>query len=505
MEHLVDLLKQYGESDAYPYHMPGHKRRLFGNMPEQLFRMDITEIDGFDNLHAPTGILAALQMRIAKFYGAEESYCLVGSSTAGILSAVSACVPMGGHILMARNCHKAAYHAAYLKRLRISYLYPQVLPEFGIADAITPQQVEEALGRDESIEAVVLVSPTYEGRISPISEIAKVVHAHGKILIVDAAHGAHLVLAEKSRCIQTVAGGDHADIVIQSLHKTLPALTQTAVLHVWGNRVDREVLRRFLHVYQSSSPSYLLMAGIDNCMTILEREGVALYRQFSDRFQQLVQELSNCRHIGILATGCAQGIRFSPAQQDVGKLLLFPDKKRMSGQELYDLLREQYGLQLEMAAEDFCLAMFTIGDTAEGFCRMRDALWQIDDKLSEEAGGRESKQSPCGNEKLGTHPEKGNWQHVNGKDLMTAMDLATAWELPREEVLMQDCVGRISAEFIHLYPPGTPILVPGERFTKEICEDLARYRELGLNIQGLCGDGRSVQCIITKERGMQGE
>ena len=137
--HLYENLIAYSETDSYPYHMPGHKRRLHGNLPPEMMKLDITEIDGFDNLHEPKDLLKQLQARAAALYSAKSSYFLVNGSTCGILSAVSAALPEGGHILMARNCHKSAYHAVYLRHLAVTYLYPPMLPGFEICDAITPQ------------------------------------------------------------------------------------------------------------------------------------------------------------------------------------------------------------------------------------------------------------------------------------------------------------------------------------------------------------------------------
>ena len=287
MGQLFKRLEENGESNYYPYHMPGHKRHACGELPETLARLDITEIDGFDNLHQPEGLLDGLQKRAARIYGAEESFYLVNGSTAGILSAVSCALPVGGHILMCRNCHKSAYHAAYLRNLTISYLYPQVCEEYDIFDAVTAEQVQDALDREPDIGAVLVVSPTYEGRIADIRRIADIVHRREIPLIVDEAHGAHLGLAD-----MLPAG---ADLVIHSVHKTLPALTQAALLHVNGSLIDRSRLRRFLHIYQTSSPSYILMASIDNALSYVEAEGAQAFEKFRKRFALMLKRLSACR------------------------------------------------------------------------------------------------------------------------------------------------------------------------------------------------------------------
>ena len=194
--HLLERLQEYAGKDIYPYHMPGHKRRSCGRLPEAVYGIDITEIDGFDNLHQPEGILREAQQEAARLYGAEESFYLVNGSSCGILSAVSCALPFGGHILMARNCHKSAYHAAYLRKLAVSYVYPPILDEYDIFDGVEAGQIQEALERERDIDAVLIVSPTYEGRIADIAGIARVVHQKGIPLIVDEAHGAHFRYGE---------------------------------------------------------------------------------------------------------------------------------------------------------------------------------------------------------------------------------------------------------------------------------------------------------------------
>ncbi|MBR6478265.1 MAG: aminotransferase class I/II-fold pyridoxal phosphate-dependent enzyme [Lachnospiraceae bacterium] len=471
MEHLYDRLEQYAKGDVYPFHMPGHKRRTFGAMPREALSMDITEIDGFDDLHCPEGILKELQERIARLYGAQESFCLVNGSTAGILSALSAALPEGGHLLMARNCHKSAYHAAYLRNLKVTYLMPPVLPEFGICDGITPVQVQEALEADPKIQAVLIVSPTYEGRISPIREIAEAVHAKGKILIVDEAHGAHLGLSPAFHENSCQAG---ADLVIHSVHKTLPAMTQTALLHVNGQRVDLERLRRFLRIYQSSSPSYVLMASIDNAISMME-QGEELCNTFVREFSDMNRRLAACRHFRFLSPETAES-------QDVGKLVIHGGSSGLTGQQIYDVLRDQYHLQLEMAAGEYCLAMFTVGDTHEGYERMTKALLAMDEAVSK--GTREDAAHTASAEQdLG--PRKDEALADASIPPMTALPLREAWDSPWELVSIDQCQGRTAAEFVNFYPPGTPLVVPGEVFTIEILGSLKRGLAQGLRVRGI--------------------
>lgn len=473
MEHLFDKLWENGESEIYPYHMPGHKRRGWGQLPRAMYQADITEIDGFDNLHQPEGLLLKLQEAAARLYGAEESFYLVNGSTAGILSAVSCALPQGGHILISRNCHKSVYHAAYLRNLNISYLYPAVLQEYDIFDGVTAKQVREALENEPDIGAVLVVSPTYEGRISDIRAIAEVVHQKGIPLIVDEAHGAHLGLAAGFSQNSCQAG---ADLVIHSVHKTLPALTQTALLHVNGELINREYMKRFLHIYQTSSPSYLLMASIDNALRYVEKDGAAAFSGFQERFLKMTERLSGCKHLRILPA--------EECRQDIGKLVISVKGTGLTGKQLYDILLNRYKLQPEMAAESFVLAMFTVNDSEEGYARMERALLEIDGALPDSEAGGDSNEFPY------------TWQNPGGDSL----PIASAWEADRRSVELCSSVGCYAGEFVNLYPPGVPLLVPGEQITEELCRNIEICMRQGLTVQGIKIRKEKVLIQVLRER-----
>lgn len=511
MEHLFENLARYGEGDIYPYHMPGHKRNICGALPPEFYKMDITEIEGFDNLHQPEGILLELQKKAAALCGAEESFYLVNGSTGGILSAVSAALPPGGHILMARNCHKSAYHAAYLRNLTISYLYPEMLEKFDIFEAVTPKQVRAALEKEPDIGAVLIVSPTYEGRIADIREIAREVHQKGIPLIVDEAHGAHLGLSSEFHENSCRAG---ADLVIQSTHKTLPALTQTALLHVCGKRIDRRLLKRFLHIYQSSSPSYLLMASIDNALHYVEENGKTAFTEFKRQYDEMLNKLSCCR--------CLSFLPFDRERQDTGKLVISVKNTTITGKQLYDILLNKYHLQTEMATESYVLAMFTVGDSREGYRRMTEALLEIDGRIADEMNSQ-SMQNPLTGRNSGIgygFKEDGAYdtEHDSGKSglydteydvadfglcgteynaaafgaegVKDAIPLSIAWDREKEYVPLTESEGRYVGEFVNLYPPGVPLLVPGEKITGDLLRRMQDWMKQGLTVQGIeirCG------------------
>ena len=273
---LDQALETYGKSKAYPFHMPGHKRRNMGIADP--YQVDITEIHGFDNLHDPQGYLLEAMEHLQNLYGSDHSYLLVGGSTAGNLAAVFAAADQGQELIVGRNSHRSVYNGAYLRRCRLHYLYPRPWAGASFSGEILPEDVEEALLRYPESRGVLITCPTYEGVMSDVGEIAEVCHRHGVPLIVDAAHGAHLGFSPFFPPSPVKEG---ADLVVMSLHKTLPSLTQTAVLHLRGERISRERCEKFLSIFQSSSPSYVLMDSMVKCIRYLEENKEEAFSRFA--------------------------------------------------------------------------------------------------------------------------------------------------------------------------------------------------------------------------------
>lgn len=429
---LIDLLKEYGKSDAYAFHMPGHKRNsnlVSGDLP---FSIDITEIDGFDDLHHPEGVLKEAQERAAKLYCAEETHFLVNGSTVGILSAILGTTQRGDKVLIARNCHKSVYHALELHGLEGIYVYPDFDADTGLNGAISPRQIEAILSREPEIKAIVIVSPTYDGVLSDVRQIAEIAHRYQIPLIVDEAHGAHFGF---HKAFPQNANVNGADIVIHSVHKTLPAMTQTALLHMNGELVNREGVRKHLHMLQSSSPSYVLMASIDACMDFLEKEGKSQFEIYTGMLYRLRTELKKLTHLRLV----------DAPMYDDSKIVISVQNTNISSRELTRRLREEYQLEPEMTAGNYVLLMTSVGDTQEGFDRLAKALTEIDGTLAFE------------------------------KD-------AFIWEeLPRPT---KEGKGNVASTYLYLYPPGYPIVCPGEVITEEVRAYLEKYRAIGFSIVG---------------------
>lgn len=491
---LLERLTEYAGSDAYPFHMPGHKRReipdgIPGGFPDP-YGIDITEIDGFDNLHHAEGILKDAMETAAAIYGADRSWYLVNGSTCGILSAVFATTENGGKILTARNCHKAVYHAICLNRLEAEYLYPEEITEFGINGGIRAEDVRKALEKDAmrcagnsgdvrgkitKIQAVLITSPTYEGVVSDIRAIADAAHEYGIPLIVDEAHGAHLEYADQCHSFPKSALEYGADIVIQSLHKTLPCFTQTAILHVKGKLVDQDRVSRYLSMFQTSSPSYLFMAGMERCIRYMDGDGRNEMVRYEERLEHFMKRMEGLQVLEVLDWEICRKYR-TVAGWDPSKIVVSTMRAEdFHGEELAETLRRKYHLEMEMTAPEYVIAMTSLMDTEEGFERLGTALLEIDGALRRrmESGRKEkaASETPEGLESKLSHP-------VRRTLICEAMDADT------ERTALQDTVGKVSAEFVYLYPPGIPIITPGEVFTDVIVEKIVAYKAAGLLVQG---------------------
>lgn len=501
-ELLINRLAAYARSDMYPFHMPGHKRRTG---PEESFMnsctdsftnpfaVDITEIEGFDNLHHPEGILKDSMKWAADVYGADQTYYLINGSTGGILAAVCGSVPRGGRILVSRNCHKSVYHGICLNQLKTSYVYPQEIEGLGIQGGITAEDVDRMLNRYMDTQAVLIVCPTYDGIVSDIEAIARIVHRAGLPLIVDEAHGAHF----RYDAMFPVSALDlGADVVIQSVHKTLPSLTQTALLHIKCNRpdggcyADRERIDRYIHMVQSSSPSYVLMASIENSIYQMEQTDTAPYGK---QLHRLRRRLGQMRHLRLADTGLIgqAGIR----DLDISKIVvstrgtcLYPAEDGLTGftgAQLDDILRREYHLEMEMYGADYVTAITTVMDSGEGLERLGDALTRIDTQLTD-AGYK-----PDG--------RRGDRKSVYSMRCDTAMSMGEAMEEKMASVGLEDSAGCISGEFVYIYPPGIPIVAPGEWISRPILEVILEYRDKGLPVQGPADQSLRTIRVVQKD------
>ena len=438
---LYEKLRVYANGDVYPFHMPGHKRFGSADLP---YGIDITEIDGFDNLHEPRGCLRELQETAADLFGSRYAFALVNGSTVGVLAAIRAMTKDGDRVLIARNSHMAVYHAAELCRLDVKYLMPELIDGFGIFSSVSPASVERALSEDPEISLVVITSPTYEGIISDVKSIAAICHRYGARLFVDEAHGAHFPFSDRFPHSAIACG---ADASVVSLHKTLPAMTQTALLLTNSEELSKGLKRR-LSVFETSSPSYVLLASIDRCLSFLKHSDEA-FDEYTERLSAFYKAAGSLRHLSVPYDGIINNE--AVFDFDFGKLNIFCNGC-MSGKALMDALRADYHLELEMALGGRALAMTSVCDTDEGFDRLLRALKEIDSRCTESDHAEPCAACPLPQKRYAVHDA-----------------------LEQDGVMLDICQaeGKVSREYVLAYPPGVPLLVPGEVIDRDVLLQLS--------------------------------
>lgn len=469
-ESLAQRLADYAAGGAVPFHMPGHKRRAL-HSPGLPWGLDITEIDGFDDLQDPTGVLLEAMELAAGLWGSERAFLLVNGSTGGILAGLHAALPRGSTLLMARNCHKAAYHAVELLGLRPVFLQPPVDAATGVAGSLAVERVAQALEEHPEAKGLFLTSPTYDGVLSDVGGLCELCHRKGIPVLVDEAHGAHLGFGPFPG--GAVAAG--ADLVVQSLHKTLPSLTQTALLHVQGGLVDGENVARSLGMFQTSSPSYPLMASMDGCLRLV-RDEPGMFERWFGLLDGFDRGAAGLRRLKVLCHG-TDALEGHPEFWgfDPSKLVICCRGGGVTGPRLMERLRREYGVELEMAAPAYATAMTGAGESEESLGVLLRALLEVDSGLAE-----------------GT-AEAGFWTPaVPERVLEPAGALERSWEtLPAGEA-----VGRVAAQYLWAYPPGIPLLVPGERVPDGFPELLERYMGAGVALKSPAPAGMVRVCAL---------
>ena len=490
---ILSGLTAYNTEGCYPWHMPGHKRRLntiFPDIVENPFSIDVTEVGDLDEFHDPHGIISEAMNRAAEVYGSHKSYYLVNGSTCGIMAALSAVCRPGDKLIVARNCHKSVYNAIRLLQLRPIYIMPEWNEKLGMFGGVSPEQVRKMVKQYTDAKCVMLVSPTYEGVVSDVEKIAKIVHKAGVPLIVDEAHGAHLPFMPK-RNLSAVAAG--ADLVIQSTHKTLPSLTQTALLHVNRKELVPKV-ERYLHIFQTSSPSYLFTQSMEKAVVYAGNhpEVFDAYRKRLKHFRKKCKEL---RHIRLL----------QPKQTcyayDKGKLVftvsgVHPAEPRTdsrndipaTGPWLAHVLAAEYQQVVEMAGTHHVILMTSFADKKKAFEHLYEILKHIDSELTEAADkARRNADQMNHADSMSVLPDMENTVLCStGFHLPEqVMTPGAAWRLDSSREKLEEAEGSIAADYVYAYPPGIAVITPGEKIDGQVIRDIMQMVETGLNMIGV--------------------
>ena len=469
MGKLEEKLENYFNENYLPMHMPGHKRNIKLLGEKLPYKIDITEIEGFDDLHHPEGIIKEIEEKAKKIYKSKKSFILVNGSTCGILAGIRSVVNYGDKVLVARNSHKSVYNAIEINCLNPIYVLPKI-DKYGINKNIKADDIENILEKNKDIKLVIITSPTYEGVLSDVKSIVNIAHKYKVPVLVDEAHGAHLSFMENSNFEALNCG---ADIVIQSLHKTLPALTGTAILHIKGDLVKEEDVRRELSIFETSSPSYILMSSIDECLDLIERNGEKLFLDYQENLKYFYNEAKALKKLKVLGNELLEKNLY-----DFGKIVVITKNTNITGKELSDILRKDYKIEVEMSSNYYIIAMTSICDSKESFERLLNALKEIDLKLEEVEDNTVSYkiQLPKKEMTINEALESKNFKLENYKNLE----------------------GKISKEYIFAYPPGIPIITPGEVLDKNIINIIESYIKSNIELRSTFDKFPNIKIVVKK-------
>lgn len=492
---VYDALRSYSASGTLPFHMPGHKlgAGISAVFLSELEKLDLTELPDTDDLHKPEGVLKEAQELAASAFGARLSRFLVNGSTVGLHAAIAAVCRPGQHLITGRDCHISVVNGMLMAGVSPHYIIPRYSDGFRISTGITPDDVEKAMDDAPDAPAVLVTRPSYYGVCCDIRKIAEVVHARGKVLIVDEAHGPHLVFNKRLPISALEAG---ADLCIQSAHKTLPAFTQGAYLHIGSDRVDPERVDHFLSVYQTTSPSYIIMAFLDIAREIMQKQGQEKLDSLLDSIHANGGRLEGSP-LRMLDMASVPGF-----DHDATRITVNVSGLGISGYEAARLLRHDYRIQAEMSDLHNVIFITTVADSPGSVGRLFDAL--VDLQRRPHAG----KGMSCG-KAAGVKTGQDHWR--NGFGQMYAALLKMQAETCRRElyerrvlldadserVSLADAAGRISKCVISPYPPGTALICPGEVITREAVDFIADVAGAGGSVHGLGSDG-TVQVLCRK-------
>lgn len=501
---IYNAIRKYIDSKPTPFHMPGHKLGSFFDAAakKQIFhgrcgefsrnissknykkylifrekcnvaskmqtfhedtlnflKMDVTEIPGLDNLHKPEGVILEAQTIAAKAFKADKSFMLVNGSSSGILAAIMAVCNPKDKIIIQRNSHKAVFNALTLSEAKPVYVFPEYEESFGILKQITSMQFEEVISHNLDAKAIVITRPDYYGQCCDLKKIVKCAHENNMIVIVDEAHGAHLSFSEKLPDSAMECG---ADICVQSAHKTLPALTQGAWLHIKGGRVNEEKISECISMFQTTSPSYLIMSFLDISREIMEIEGEKKLSFLVEEFDKFIQKV--CMFKGLKV--------FSNVENDITRLVINVSELGISGFQAEEFLWKNNCIRVEMADLQNLVCICTIADSKLYFEKLISGLEELCDFYHNES---------IKNVRL----ECINYNDICNNKPSIIMSFMEAFRAEKEKVRLIDSVGKICANHILPYPPGIPIVCAGEIIDVKVVNYINEIISLGGNVIGL--------------------
>ncbi|AND84121.1 aminotransferase class I/II-fold pyridoxal phosphate-dependent enzyme [Clostridium tyrobutyricum] len=463
---LFDALMEYVKRETIPFHVPGHKKGVGADaefkafIGENPFKIDVTVFKSVDSLHHPTGPIKRAQELAADAYGSDAAFFSIHGTSGAIQAMIMSVVNSGDKIIIPRNVHKSVTAGIILSGAIPVYMQPKLDKRVGIAHGVTPETVAKSLEENSDAKAVLIINPTYYGVAADIKKIATIVHSYDIPLIVDEAHGPHLSFNKKLPLSSMDAG---SDMCCQSTHKIIGALTQASLLHVNSERVDVHRVQQVLSLLQTTSPSYILMASLDCARRQIAINGKELLDKAIDLANYVRCEINKIS--GLYCFGEELLGNSGVYSLDPTKITITCRDLGITGYDLDMILSNKYHIQMELSDIYNVLAVGSFGDTRENMDALINALKEI----SREYFGNNTKKS----------------------DFLDVPDIPRQIKIPRdafnakkEAVSLKNSVGMISGEFLMAYPPGIPVLCPGEEITKDIVDYVKQLKEAGLYVQG---------------------
>lgn len=476
---IYEALEQFRRMRIVPFDVPGHKRgrgnpELSELLGDRCVNIDVNSMKPLDNLCHPVSVIKAAEELAAEAFGAAHAFLMVGGTTSAVQSMALACCKKGDKIIMPRNVHRSIINALVLCGARPVYVNPDVDRHLGISLGMKVEQVEQAIRDNPDAVAVFVNNPTYYGICSDLRTIVEAAHSHGMKVLVDEAHGTHFYFGENFPVTAMAAGADMASV---SMHKSGGSLTQSSLLLV-GKDMHPGYVRQIINLTQTTSASYLLLASLDISRRNLALRGREAFAKVAELAEYAREEIN--RIGGYYAFGDELVNRDSVYAFDPTKLSVHTLDIGLAGIEVYDILRDEYDIQIEFGDLGNMLAYLSIGDRKQEVERLVSALADIKRRYQKDKTGMLSQ------------------EYIPPRVVMTPQE---SFYAPKEQLPIQEAEGRICSEFVMCYPPGIPILAPGEEITDEIIEYILYAKEKGCSMTGPEDEKIEKLNVVTEKKG----
>jgi len=453
---IIDALREFDKKKITSYDVPGHKRgirvddfqKLVG---KETYLMDVNAPVGLDTFSHPTGVVKKSLELAAEAYKADNAFYLVNGSSSGVHIMIMTVCYDGEKILIPRNAHKSVTNALILSGAVPIFMEPEINQSFGIASGITLKTIKKYVKMHPDAKALFLVYPTYYGACSDLERIVEFAHSKNIVVMVDQAHGAHFSF---SSSLPKSASELGADLVVSSTHKTGGSLTQSAMLLHNEGLVKYHSIKKRVLMFHTTSPSYLLMASLESARKLLATQGEEIFNELVHECRKVKKEISKIPGLSVLDEN--DGV--ATMTYDPTKIVINVTKLGLDGFDVYDIMFEKYGIQLELAEPTIILAVIGVGDTKETVWKLADAFRDLSDTYY---GKYEMLDIP---EEIVYVPPQ-------------VMSPRQAFYADKVSVKIGEAIGRIAAEAVMIYPPGIPICIPGERITAETVDDILYCQE----------------------------